>query len=280
MQFKPIAVDAESLAAYVRLFELCFAGTSKFNLPYLQWLYQANPDGQVIGFDAWADGELAAHYACIPTRVLVGQQVVTALLSLNTATHPNHQGKGLFTQLAQQTYERGAQMGVDCVYGVANANSTPGFVRKLGFQHAGALDAKVGLGAPSLRFGNDGDVSFKRVWSDAALAWRCQNPANRIQMHARSNTIELTAPALGGSACNASAELPLRSVPFAGGLVSPARLFIGRVPQAWGMSPMYVNIPERFRPSPLNLIYRSLSSRVANIDPASVLLSFLDFDAY
>jgi hypothetical protein len=34
------------------------------------------------------------------------------------------------------------------------------------------------------------------------------------------------------------------------------------------------------RPSPLNLIYRSLSGRVENINPDAVFLNFLDLDAY
>jgi hypothetical protein len=34
------------------------------------------------------------------------------------------------------------------------------------------------------------------------------------------------------------------------------------------------------RPSPLNLIYRSLSGRVAQLDPTAIRFTFLDFDAY
>ena len=36
----------------------------------------------------------------------------------------------------------------------------------------------------------------------------------------------------------------------------------------------------RLRPSPLNLIYRSFSERVARLDPARIQFTFLDFDAY
>ncbi|MNR53788.1 hypothetical protein D3C85_1738600 [compost metagenome] len=66
----------------------------------------------------------------------------------------------------------------------------------------------------------------------------------------------------------------------AGGFASPLRLSIGRVPKAWQRSALYADIPQRLRPSPLNLIYRSLSGRVQAIDEDAVFLNFLDFDAY
>jgi hypothetical protein len=43
---------------------------------------------------------------------------------------------------------------------------------------------------------------------------------------------------------------------------------------------MYASIPQRLRPSPLNLIYRSLSGRAPQLDPSNIRFTFLDFDAY
>ncbi|MYM99088.1 GNAT family N-acetyltransferase, partial [Rugamonas sp. FT81W] len=61
---------------------------------------------------------------------------------------------------------------------------------------------------------------------------------------------------------------------------APARLFLGLVPDNERRFTGYPSIPQRLRPSPLNLIYRSLSGRVAQLDPAAIRFSFLDFDAY
>src|SRR5690349_12069268 len=134
LSFAPIRTDAAALAQYGALFQACFPMTDKFTPRYLQWLYVDNPDGKAVGYDAWDGERLAAHYVCIPARAWVEGAQVPVLLSLNTATHPDYQGKGLFTKLASMTFEAGAAQGFDGVYGVANANSTPGFVRKLGFQ--------------------------------------------------------------------------------------------------------------------------------------------------
>lgn len=65
-----------------------------------------------------------------------------------------------------------------------------------------------------------------------------------------------------------------------GGFASPLRLFIGLIPKVAQSRGLYVDIPSAFRPSPLNLIYRSLSGRVKSIDSETVFFNFLDFDAY
>lgn len=281
MEFLPVRCNESAYADYVQLFDRCFPGADKFSRDYLDWLYRANPDGQVVGFDA-RDGErLAAHYVCIPALAQVGSEEVRVLLSLNTATHPDYQGKGLFTKLAERTYAAGADQGYDCVYGVANANSTPGFTRKLQFQLVGPLDARVGIGPRGIDFAAETKLQFRRSWSPQALAWRCASPVNPLIARTGRGCTTFLAPALFGGACMATAQI--EAAPPAGtdgGFASLLRLSIGRVPSAWQRPDMYFDIPQRLRPSPLNLIYRSLSGRVPVINEDAVFLSFLDFDAY
>src|SRR5579859_5968770 len=105
--FQPVATTPEALSRYAALFLKCFPGTSHLNEKYLEWLYARNPAGPVVGMDAMAGDVLAAHYVCIPAQIWLENVQVKALLSLNTATHPDFQGKGLFTTLAQKTYELG-----------------------------------------------------------------------------------------------------------------------------------------------------------------------------
>lgn len=281
MEFMPVRCDESAYTDYVQLFSSCFPGSNKFSRDYLDWLYRANPDGQVVGFDARDGDRLAAHYVCIPARAQVGGEDVQVLLSLNTATHPDYQGKGLFTQLAERTYAAGADLGYDCVYGVANANSTPGFIRKLQFHLVGPLEATVGVGSLGIDFANPAALQFRRSWSPQALAWRCASPVNPLIARAERDHTTFLAPALLGGACMAAAQIDA-SAPSGttGGFASPLRLFIGRVPSAWQRSALYADIPQRLRPSPLNLIYRSLSGRVQAIDEDAVFLNFLDFDAY
>lgn len=290
MRIAPIQNDPATLARYGSLFAACFPGVDKFDPAYLAWLYAANPDGPAVGMDAWDGDRLAAHYVCIPARAWVEGREVMVLLSLNTATHPDYQGKGLFTRLAAATFEAGAAAGFDGVYGVANANSTPGFVRKLGFQLVRPLEARIGLGTLAHRpKAAPAQLSFERSWSPEALAWRCANPHNRVHRRSRGKRQQFYAAAFGmslpayaeleahGAAVNDSAAGPGSD---SAALLSPARLLIGLAPDANASWWNYASIPQRLRPSPLNLIYRSFTPRVTELDPARIQFSFLDFDAY
>lgn len=281
MRFAPVQHDPATIARYGDLFAACFPGVNKFTPAYLDWLYLANPDGQAVGYDAWDGERLAAHYVCVPARAWVEGQEVLVLLSLNTATHPDYQGKGLFTKLAAMTFEAGAAAGFDGVYGVANANSTPGFVRKLGFQLVRPLEARIGIGR--LRHGArpaPATLSFERSWSDAALAWRCANPHNPVTRSDDAKQRQFFAPAIGAH-LPAYAELgPGAGVDGARASFAPLRLFIGLTPDGTANYWNYISIPMKLRPSPLNLIYRSFTPRVSGLDPARIAFSFLDFDAY
>jgi GNAT superfamily N-acetyltransferase len=281
MEFTPVRCDEAAYADYVRLFADCFPGVDKFKRDYIDWLYSCNPDGKVVGFDARDGDRLAAHYVCIPARARVGNEEVPVLLSLNTATHPDYQGKGLFTKLAELTYAAGAKLGYDAVYGVANANSTPGFTRKLGFQLVGPLQASVGIGPLGIEFAsNSSSLQFRRFWSEQALAWRCASPVNPIGVQTGQGRSTLLAP-VPGSPLKAAADIDTAvSDVKKTSSISPLRLFLGQVPAAWQRRAFYVDIPKRLRPSPLNLIYRSLTGRVKTIDPDAVFLGFIDFDAY
>lgn len=280
MDFRPVETTPEALARYEQLLLACFPGSDKFKPAYLSWLYDQNPDGKVVGYDAWEGDQLAAHYVTVPATAHVAGEDTKVLLSLNTATHPDHRGKGLFPKLADATYKAGAEQGFDACYGVANANSTPGFTKKLGFQLIEPLLAKVGFGG----LGVDWDqvrskAAFRRIWSKESLQWRCDSPVNPVTARNKGKGMSLrTKGAKGTAAWTEIGEQFDVQTPGRG--PSPMRLFLGLLPQGVGGLGTYFDIPQRMRPSPLNLIYRSLSGRVATIEPGSVFLTFADFDAY
>jgi GNAT superfamily N-acetyltransferase len=280
--FAPVKFDVQSLARYQSLFSTCFSNLPKFEPHILRWLYAANPDGCAIGFDAFEGDELAAHYVCIPATIRVDGVVQKTLLSLNTATHPRYQGKGLFTKLADMTYREGANQGFNSVYGIANANSTPGFIRKLGFQLVQPLRAMVGVGRIGIDFAvASRNSQFERVWTPESLKWRCSNPMNPVRSYFGREYVGFQARAIGPM-LTAYAEL---SAGMGDGLedgrsVSPLRLYLGLVPDNACKFSSYVSIPDRLRPSPLNLIYRPLTKELCHLEAGFITFSFLDFDAY
>jgi hypothetical protein len=285
MNFAPIKYDQHSLNNYSSLFSACFPNAAKFNFEYLNWLYCNNPNGKAIGFDAWDGDQLAAHYVCIPSVFNISGQKLKLLLSLNTATHPKYQGKGLFTRLAEMTYIAAANTGFDGIYGVANANSTPGFVKKLGFQLIAPLEAKVGFGKLHIDLKNSNDSNlFQRIWTHRDLKWRCSNPNNTIYSKQESGCIEFSANAICGRFLPAYAELSALDFSDIETLlrraIFPMRLYIGLTPTGSCSYKNYYNIPQRFRPSPLNFIYRALSQNTMVPEYGKINISFLDFDAY
>jgi len=283
-QIKPLEFSERSLQEYVALFSVCFPKAKKYDIQYLRWLYCENPWGYASGFDMWDGNKLAAHYACIPFQTLVGGSVVNTLLSLNTATHPAYQGKGFFTKLAEQTFQTAMTQGYDCVFGVANANSTPGFIRKLGFQLVEPLRAMVGVGRNhTVAMPSQANLQFLTNWTSAALKWRCNNPANPVSHSGSTDIVQFHANCMGKLLC-AYAELPLHVIdsPLAAAERNPSilRLYLGLFPTGLSGNRYYANIPMRLRPSPLNFIYRSLSGRIPRLNEGEISLSFLDFDAY
>lgn len=280
---RPAGTSPAQLEAYARLLNASFA-TGRFNPAALAWRYRDNPAGPVVGADAWSGEQLAAHYVTCPVEARIDGAVVKGLLSLNTATHPDHQGRGLFTALAEGAYAAGAAAGYAFVIGVANANSTPGFLKKLGFQDVGRLRAGV-LATLPRRF-EAAAVQYQGAWRSELLRWRLANPDGRyvaarygalLGVWARTHLPFVQCAAfLPGEA--ASLHLGAR---VGRGAPLAATLFLGLEPRVPLGRRGFLGIPERLRPSPLNLIWRPLGDGAPKtLDRAAVALNFLDFDPY
>ena len=279
MEVRQISLDAATLSRYAELFLHCFPGARHLDAGYLEWLYCANPAGPAVGFDAWSGDRLAAHYACIPVDAFVAGASARLALSLNTATHPDFQGRGLFTRLAQCTYDAAAASGLAAVYGVANANSTPGFVKKLGFTLVRPLDALVGLG--SLPSCHSGAVQFARRWTSESLAWRVSSPARPYRLVRHDGGVAAEAPA-GYPGLKAWDELDTGAASM-GSLQRPThalKLHLGLRPADAVRRGAWMEIPKRLRPSPLNLIYRPLLAGQSVPAADAIRLGQLDFDAF
>ncbi len=278
LAIRPSGTSPGQLDAYSSLLNATFA-TDQFDAAALAWRYRDNPAGTVVGADAWDGERLAAHYVACPLEARIDGEPVRGLVSLNTATHPDYQGRGLFTRLAEHAYGLGAAAGYGFVIGVANANSTPGFLRKLAFQHAGRLHAGMLAKLPD-RF-DTAAVQYQGAWREELLTWRLANPAGRYTTARR-----------GGLTCVwAKTHLPFVQcgafVPYSGGLAGVGRaplaatLFLGLEPRMRLGRLGFLPIPDRLRPSPLNLIWRPLSEaapKALKLD--AVALNFLDFDPY
>lgn len=275
------------LDAYAAFYRLCFPAASHLGSAYLQWLYQANPAGSFIGADAIAEGQVVGQVVAIPCEYQVRGRLVRGLLAVNVAVHPRFQGRHLFKKLGLRMCEYGAAAGHAFVIGVANAAATPGWTRQMGFQLVRPLEARLGLGSPGIDLDLVKDrAAFSRCWSATSLTWRLANPNNAVHVRNTRSKLQCFAAAKGlllPAYAELPADLPGASPEFAlpvAPLLSPLRLFLGLLPSGTCRFATYVDIPQRYRPSPLNFIYRSLDDHEPKLDKDSISFSFLDFDAY
>ncbi|WP_417452910.1 GNAT family N-acetyltransferase [Kiloniella sp.] len=289
MNFAPVGSSLDLINQYSKLFGMCFNNAphltnSEKAAKYLLWLYHNNPEGKAVGFDAWDKDILAAHYSTIPVRWSFAGTIRKGLLSLNTATHPDYRGKGLFTKLADKTYQTAAELGYEFVIGVANSNSTPGFLKKLDFTLVSSLEARVGVGTfpqKTRHTLNSSGSLIKHYWTQKSFSWRLSNPNNPARITKKTNPFSQVEACTDKSVIKAFTEIYLdeNTEATTSSHSMGLRLMLGVIPEeaSWGN---YFPIPDRLKPSPLNLIFRNLQGHNLEIDKRHLYFNFLDFDAY
>jgi GNAT superfamily N-acetyltransferase len=266
------ALGRADIDAYVQLFDRSFEGDAKLGRPYLDWQYVGNPHGKVIGTDAFLGDELAAHYAVIPRRYRLGDRLFSAALSVNTATHPAHQGKGLFVRLAQETYAQAERDGLDFIVGVANAQSIGGFVRRLGFVELGQVRLGV-MSTPAMPRHDELALDVTADW----LAWRLANPARQYRQ-LRHFDGSMTIQTLVRSVPFNLARIPAASLPQ--GFDPPEALPIGLVPAYGPGKPPALRLPLRFQPSPWHMIWKPLRADLPPDLPSRLRFDGLSMDTF
>jgi predicted N-acetyltransferase YhbS len=113
------------------------------------WKFGANPAGPPVLALAEHSGQVVGQYALWPTRLRIGKDVLLGAQSLDTMTHPDFRGQGMFTRLARECMAYAEERGVDVLFGFPNAASYPGFVRKLDWDHVGDVPQYVRILRPS-----------------------------------------------------------------------------------------------------------------------------------
>lgn len=107
--------------------------------PSLPSLYVAAMENeQMIAFNA---------FATVPLRSAT--MTTVAYQSCWSATHPDHQGRGIWVKLMNEAKELLAQRGA-FIFGVPNNNSHPIFIRKLGYREVPIVSTSL-LAIPMLR---------------------------------------------------------------------------------------------------------------------------------
>lgn len=104
-----------------------------------RWKFRSNPAGDPIIAVAQDGDRLVGQYALWPTVLRLGRERVLGAQSLDTMTHPDFRGQGMFTVVAEECMRYAAARGVEALYGFPNSNSQPGFVRRLDWDCTGEI---------------------------------------------------------------------------------------------------------------------------------------------
>ncbi len=133
MEYRMVDKDGflEQLDAFSELYELCFR--QPMNHREILWRYFHSPYDGLFACFAFENGKFVANYSVAPIELRIYGHVFPAALSLNTMTHPDFGGRGLFVQLADRVYHKLQNQGYKMVIGFPNRISNRTFLTKLGW---------------------------------------------------------------------------------------------------------------------------------------------------
>lgn len=124
-----------------------------------------NPFGKSLVLLAETGGEVIGVRAFMRWKWQKGNQVFSAFRAVDTATHPNHQGKGIFKKLTNKALEVGANNGDHFVFNTPNKQSKPGYL-KMGWEEVGKLNVAVLPVNPFYWSKNENIEKYSVVWND------------------------------------------------------------------------------------------------------------------
>ena len=118
------------------------------NAELFAWKHDRSPFGPSPMWVATVDGELAGFRTFLRWRWrLPSGEVLGAVRAVDTATHPDHRGRGIFRTLTMGAVDEMFDEGVDLVFNTPNDQSRPGYLT-MGWQVVGTVPVAVAVRSP------------------------------------------------------------------------------------------------------------------------------------
>ena len=102
----------------VELFDRVFG--RRISEAHWRWKFRSLPSPAENVWLAVRDGEPVCHYGGIPCRFLLPGGEATAMVSVDTMTHPDLRRRGIFTETVRHAFEHWGAAGVPFVLGLPN----------------------------------------------------------------------------------------------------------------------------------------------------------------
>lgn len=139
---------AEDESGVLKLLRASLGGGPAGERPaeFFRWKHLENPFGASFLLVAEDSGRIIGLRAFMRWRFVAGGRTLTAVRAVDTATHPDHQGRGIFSRLTLQALDelRGE---VDLVFNTPNEKSFPGYLR-MGWRTVGRIPISIRVRRP------------------------------------------------------------------------------------------------------------------------------------
>lgn len=142
--YQIVRANKENIGWLAELFKANGSGNTdvaklrrKYNTAYTGHSYFAH-------FAVSPEGRPAAFFCLFPSFLNIDGRKVLAGQSADIITHPDHQRRGLFGTLGKATEALAKAHGMMHLFAFPNANSFPGFLRSLGWQHLNDFQVHTG----------------------------------------------------------------------------------------------------------------------------------------
>lgn len=158
-EIEPVATD--------ELLELVRSALGEGSVPrtreFWNWKHVESPFGPSYALAAEADGRLVGLRMFLRWRFRCGERELAAVRAVDTVTHPDWQGRGIFTRLTLAMLERVERDGVAFVFNTPNRASRAGYL-KMGWRDVGRVPVLVKPLRPwRMLFGSNGESPAGRV---------------------------------------------------------------------------------------------------------------------
>ena len=127
---------------------------------FFRWKHLENPFGRSFMLVAEADGRIVGLRAFMRWEFVAGDRRFRAVRAVDTATHPDHQGKGIFSRLTLEALDSLRDQ-ADFVFNTPNEKSLPGYL-KMGWSVVGRVPIRIRVRRP-IRF-----ATRARSWRSAS----------------------------------------------------------------------------------------------------------------
>jgi GNAT superfamily N-acetyltransferase len=107
------------------------------------WKHVNNPFGRSYGLVAEDGGRIVGLRTFMRWDLVTGEgETLRCVRAVDTATHPDHQGKGIFRRLTEEAVEVARDDGIAMIFNTPNEKSKPGYL-KMGWREVGVIGALI-----------------------------------------------------------------------------------------------------------------------------------------